>query len=140
MISFISDKNFFFIDVIDDRKKILLLFSHPHPDVAAIKESLESHDQYEVHSHWVSDFNKENLNFYKHHDYSLIISHQLSSEEKLEYLARYDTKPIWYIIGSNSDLNIFNQKQNFIKFKNTNNSFEFANVSLNRNFSSFLIK
>ena len=49
----------YFIDVIDDRKKILILFSNPHPDIAAIKESLETHDQYEVYVKWVSDSNKQ---------------------------------------------------------------------------------
>ena len=37
----VNNQQAFFIDVIDDRKKVLLLFSTPHPDVGVIKESVE---------------------------------------------------------------------------------------------------
>jgi hypothetical protein len=129
----------FFIDVVDDRKKILLLFSHHHPDVAAIKESLESNDQYQVHSHWLSDLNSKKFNYNDDNAYSLIIAHQLSTESEFNTLNYYQKTPIFHIIGSRSNLNTFNQFQDFIKFKNLNNSFEYSNVSLNTAFSSFLI-
>ena len=47
--------------------------------------------------------------------------------------------PIWYIVGSNSDLNLFNQSQDLTVFENTNSSFEHANVVLNQNFLPFTI-
>ena len=136
--TFNNEKDFF-IDVIDDRKRILLLFSHHHPDIAAIQESLASHDQYEVHSHWLSDLNPKQFNYTEHNGYSLIIAHQLSTESELNKLKYYNKVPILHIIGSRSNLNTFNQFQDFIKFKNIDKSFEYSNVSLNTTFSSFLI-
>ena len=136
--TFNNEKDFF-IDVIDDRKRILLLFSHHHPDIAAIQESLASHDQYEVHSHWLSDLNPKQFNYTENNGYSLIIAHQLSTESELNKLKYYNKVPILHIIGSRSNLNTFNQFQDFIKFKNIDKSFEYSNVSLNTTFSSFLI-
>ena len=72
-------------------------------------------------------------------DYSLIISHQLATDYELDILNNYKDTPIWYIVGSQSDLNKFNKTQSFVNFDNVQTDFEFANVSLNSNFSSFLI-
>ena len=135
----LNNEKDFFIDVIDDRKRILLLFSHHHPDIAAIQESLASHDQYEVHSHWLSDLNPKQFNYTENNGYSLIIAHQLSTESEFNKLKYYNKVPILHIIGSRSNLNTFNQFQDFIKFKNIDKSFEYSNVSLNTTFSSFLI-
>jgi hypothetical protein len=60
----------FIVDVIDTREKILILASAPHPDVAAIKESIESGQSYEVETAY-SDFNKPLK------PYSLIIFHNI---------------------------------------------------------------
>lgn len=62
----------FIVDVIDTREKILILSEAPHPDVAAIKESLESSQTYEVETSSAFDFNKPLK------PYSLIILHGLS--------------------------------------------------------------
>ena len=140
-----SDKNqlnnnkYFFIDIIDDRKKILLLFSTPHPDITAIKESLEAQDQYQVDSYWLSDLNLKKSDFSRLDEYSLIIAHQISNYDDIELLNSFQTKPIWYIIGSNSNLDKFNKHQDIIKFENQKSTFEYNTVALNKNFSSFLI-
>jgi hypothetical protein len=60
----------FVVDVIDTREKILILASAPHPDVAAIKESIESGQSYEVETAY-SDFNKPLK------PYSLVILHNM---------------------------------------------------------------
>ncbi|MBF25400.1 MAG: hypothetical protein CMP49_02635 [Flavobacteriales bacterium] len=135
----LNNKKYFFIDIIDNRKKILLLFSTPHPDVTAIKESLDAQDQYQVDSYWVSQENLSKIDYSKLDEYSLIIAHQLSNINDIELLSSVQDKPIWYIIGSNSKLDVFNNQQQMIVFENQNNIFEFNNVSLNKNFSSFLI-
>jgi len=134
-----NNSKMFFIDVIDDRKKILLLFSSPHPDVGAIKESLESYDQYEVHTYWCSRLNNHHFDNTKTNDYSLIIAHQLSNSEICTAFPKHQNQPIWHIVGSNTDLYNFNNMQNFVQFQKTNNSFEFSHVALNKNFSSFIV-
>jgi hypothetical protein len=62
----------FSIEVIDAKEKILILAQSPHPDIAAIKQSLESNENYEVNYFEIDKF-KGNLNAY-----SLVILHQLN--------------------------------------------------------------
>jgi len=124
----------FFIDVIDDRKKILILFDNHHPDIEAIKSALEYFDQYRVETEWVKDFDKsEKIQNYK--DYSLIILHQVPIVEQLTNI----DIPIWYILGKNSNLDSFNSIQDFVYFPTTDTSFELVNFEVNDNFSSFII-
>lgn len=127
----------FFLDVIDDRKKILILYANPHPDVNAIKHGLENFDQYEVDAKWLQDVNSssKSVNYNK---YSLIIMHQLSQRDILDNMFLKDT-PIWYIVGVNSDLALFNDSQKNVTFIESNAAFEFSNFELNRNFSAFSI-
>jgi hypothetical protein len=47
----------FVIEVIDTREKIAIISSAPHPDVAAIKESIEENQNYEVETFLLNDFN-----------------------------------------------------------------------------------
>lgn len=136
----VNNKKAFFIDVIDDRKKILLLFSTPHPDVGVIKESLELHDQYELDVKRISTTKNDLLDVDIHNDYSLVILHQLNQEKNINTIFNLNSQtPVWYIIGKNSDLTSFNNNQNFVKFMNEDNSFEYENTIVNRNFSSFLM-
>ena len=126
----------FFIDVINDRKKILLLFANHHPDVAAIQESLESFEQYELHTYWLNDLVRNNMSF-DQNDYSLLILHQVSSHELINN--NFNNTPKWYVVSANSNLSTFNQDQIFTSFRNTQNSSEYANLSLNRSFSLFVV-
>ena len=59
----------FIVDVIDNREKILILAQAPHPDIAALKESIETNESYEVESALISNFTKPLK------PYSLIIFH-----------------------------------------------------------------
>lgn len=134
-----NNSSFFFMDVIDNRQKILLLFSTPHPDVEAIKESLSSYDQYEVHAYWLSSLNNKNLDYIKKDQYDLMITHQLSDSRYFNKIQYNNDVPTWHILGSNTDLAMFNKMHNSLQFNYDDNSFEFANVTLNKNFSSFVI-
>lgn len=60
----------FMIDVIDNREKILILAGAPHPDIAAISESIGSTQTYEVEVALAGNFTKPLK------PYSLVILHQ----------------------------------------------------------------
>ena len=60
----------FVIDVIDNREKVLILANAPHPDVAAIEQSISSAQTYEVEVGLINDFTKPLK------PYSLVILHQ----------------------------------------------------------------
>ena len=60
----------FVIDVIDNREKVLILANAPHPDIAALEQSISSAQTYEVDVALINDFTKPLK------PYSLIILHQ----------------------------------------------------------------
>lgn len=60
----------FMIDVIDNREKILILYNAPHPDIAAIEQSISTSQTYEVDVENINGFTKPLK------PYALIILHQ----------------------------------------------------------------
>ena len=97
-----------YVDVLDARQKILLLYNGPHPDISVIKQLIESNRNYEVKASLLSDLPKLKLT-----DYSLIILYQTASNSSGE-LQSFITKskvPVWYIAGAQTDLPQLNSEQ-----------------------------
>ncbi len=91
-----------FIDVLDAREKILILSDDPHPDVAAIKLSIEANQNYEVESYTIDEFDKPLKK------YNLIILHSLPSIRNTasKILTEINTSniPVWLFSGANTML------------------------------------
>lgn len=90
-----------YIDVLDDRQKILLLAQAPHPDVAALKQSLDLLEGYSTEVAYAGSYTG------KPEDHDLIILHQLPSSNSaiqpiLQRIAEKNI-PTWIILGQNSD-------------------------------------
>jgi len=102
-----------FIDVLDARQKIVILSDAPHPDVAAIKQTLESNQNYEVESYMSADFNKPLKK------YNLVILHQLPNARNpsSKIMAELNDSgiPVWLFSGANTifkaDLSVASQSQ-----------------------------
>jgi hypothetical protein len=92
-----------FIDILDARQKVLILGNAPHPDIAAIKESLEANQNYEVESYNLDDFDRSIKK------YNLLILHQIPNSGKpaikLINEIKADNIPVWLISGANSIFN-----------------------------------
>ena len=91
-----------FIDVLDARQKIVILSDAPHPDIAAIKLSIGSNQNYEVESYVLDDFDKPLKK------YNLVILHSLPSARNaaskiLTELNASDV-PVWSFSGANAML------------------------------------
>jgi hypothetical protein len=102
----------FIVDVIDTREKILILASAPHPDVAAIKESIESGQTYEVETGY-SDFNKPLK------PYSLVILHNIQlANSRIAIELTNNKQPFLVVVPKPSDnlpglkINITSAKMN----------------------------
>lgn len=91
-----------FIDVLDARQKVLILSDAPHPDVAAIKQSIEANQNYEVESFTAENFDQSLKK------YNLIILHSLPSSKnpatKLIADITAADLPVWSISGANTIL------------------------------------
>lgn len=95
----------FYIDVLDNRNKILLLSGAPHPDLTALKSILEKDENVQVKisnsTQWKDEFNSSDL----------VIWYEPGVEFSKETLDKLTTlkKPIFYFIGSNTPASVINQ-------------------------------
>lgn len=120
----------FFVEVVDEQTKVLLIAASPHPDIAAIKEALENVPQYQTEVHFGNDL-PANLN-----QYALIIAHQVPSVTGATLAA--SNIPTWFILGKQSNLNAFNQQQTLLKVAGGGNANDVLPL-LNPGFSYFTI-
>lgn len=100
-----NNRESFFIDVLDSRQQVLLLYKAPHPDVQALKAAISSHANYQVTAEQGSDFTGEMG------DYNLVIFHQLPNGSSSAALCEAATEagvPAWYIWGSGTNFREFN--------------------------------
>lgn len=88
------------VEVIDGHQKVAIIAAVPHPDVAALRASLESNSNYEVEFFLSKDFKGDAG------DYSLLVLHQLPSkanELDVQKLLASGT-PAIFVIGTQTDL------------------------------------
>jgi len=135
----ISEKNnvqHIFIDVIDARQKILIAAAGPHPDITALKQAIILNKNFDVKVAIAEDMNTVALG-----DYGLVILYQLPS-------IMYDAAPfmnklnatnvaVWYILGAQSNLNLFNQVQKQVKLSGSNNTLQETFSTVNTGFTAF---
>ena len=112
-ISYVNNQYDVFIDVLNSKKKILMVAQDPHPDIAAIKKSIERNQFYEVDAYNYQDFQRSiGINASKLKNYQLVILHQLPGNEQnasqLITMLRENEIPVLYILGNQSSLNVFN--------------------------------
>jgi hypothetical protein len=98
-----------YVEVLDARQKILLVYNSPHPDINVIKQGIESNSNYEVKAVLASD-----IGTIKPNDYSLIILHQLTAGSLPNQILKSKIS-LWYMLGSQSDVPGFDNEQKAIK-------------------------
>lgn len=95
-----------YIEVVENKQKILILASAPHPDLSALKNAIESSPNYEVtvdpDGQWEGRLNAFNL----------VILHNIPSVNGIGNAAikqiEQSNLPCWYILGSATAINSFN--------------------------------
>lgn len=95
-----------FVEVLEARQKILILYDAPHPDISAIRQTLELLENYEV---VIQDASKYNGN---PAEFNLVVLHQVPSvrQSHATLLRKLNEAnlPLLHILGSGTDLNVFN--------------------------------
>ena len=126
-----------FVEVKEMRQKIALVASSPHPDLAALKRSLENSNNYQADLFMSGDFNE------KVTDYSLFILHQLPSStsqtHRLTDEIIQSKIPVLFILGAQSDLSRLNQLKTGISLSGFNQSTNEALPLLNKDFPLFML-
>ncbi len=124
-----------FIDVLNNRQKILILADAPHPDLGALKESIEKKKNYLAEIQYAGKL-KGKLT-----DYDLVILHQLPSKTHpvKTLLSTLEEKeiPVLYILGRTSGSAGFNQHFKGFNIQSAVGNFEEARMDINPSFSLF---
>lgn len=136
-VSYANNSKDIFIDVLDGRQKVLILANAPHPDVAAIKNALESNENYEVNTFLTEDFNRSMQ------DYNLVILHQLPSEKNSMQKILVDIDkakvPVLFVLGNQTSVSMFNNAQSELSVPASNGKMNDVTSVLSKDFSLFTV-
>lgn len=97
-----------YVEVLDARQKVLLIYNSPHPDITVIKQAIETNRNYELKTIAADDLAQIKLS-----DYNLLILHQLQAAKYLQ-LQKFITDgriPVWIMAGAQTTAQDFNQQQ-----------------------------
>ncbi len=126
-----------FVDVLDGKQKIALIAQSPHPDISALKQSIENNQNYEVEQFLLKDMKKSVR------EYGLLILHQLPDKQgaslPLLQQAKEAKIPILFIVGQQTSLSVLSSQQNGLGIPVDNSRQTEATAYYNPNFSIFLL-
>ena len=124
-----------YIEVIDNRQKILILANAPHPDITAIAEAMRLQANYEVTVQTVDQFT-DNVN-----KFDMLIAYQIPSlggRGNNVVQEAYKSKiPCWFILGAQNDFNAFNAFGSGFSLNGYQSKLSDISASLNPAFSYF---
>ncbi|HSZ25828.1 MAG TPA: hypothetical protein VK766_08930 [Cytophagaceae bacterium] len=125
-----------YVDIIENKEKILLIASSPHPDIKAIRAAIEKKENYEFH------LVIPGIHEYKEDKYDLIILHQLpdySSTAKniVDKIIKEDHS-LLFVIGNQTNLNQFNTSNKLLTILSRQGQKDLVLPSFNSNFDRFI--
>lgn len=127
-----------FVDVLDDRRKVLVLENAPHPDVAAIAEAMRGIEGYSLEVRTPATFTG------KIAGYDLVVLHQLPTAQAAmqDLLKQIDERhiPTWTILGQASDLRQASGPATGIDIQGGRGSYNDVQASVDKNFSLFTLE
>lgn len=125
----------FYIRIENTKKNILILANSPHPDISAIKQSLQTNKSFEVQVEYAQNVNNNTLR-----NADLIILHQLPSltQSVNVLMNEINDKPVFFILGAQSNLNQFSDRQSLLKVS-SNGQLKEVTAVLNSSFSAFVV-
>ena len=122
-----------FVEVVSEKKNILLAAAAPHPDVNAIREALSGLEGYNVvvrtGDNMPSSFS----------DYQVVILHSLPSQSNLLSQLAAAKKSVWLIMGANANNAAFNQLQNLARLNVNPQNLQNLFASYNPSFTAFTL-
>lgn len=132
-LNYTNNKRVFYIEVIDSRNKILLLANAPHPDIAAMKQVLESDLNNQVSTALMKDWNKE-VN-----GYQLIVWHDPSNGFDPAIVNAIQTKkiPMLYFIGPSTANSVLQKLNIGVTVTGKNYQADEIQGSFNKGFQQF---
>lgn len=133
----VNNSKDFFVDVLDARQKLLILANAPHPDISALKQTLERNKNYLVTVAYIKDL-KVNVA-----DFDFVVLHNLpsSTNDASAVLNVLNARKIsrMFIVGTQTNLPRFNQVQPLLAIQGDQRNTNDVQGILNPNFSLFTV-
>ncbi|MEW4924471.1 VWA domain-containing protein [Algibacter sp. 2305UL17-15] len=129
----INNSQNFAVEVIDQKTKMALVSDFPHPDLGALKKSIESNEQRSVEI--IDPYTILN----QINDFQLVILHQPNIKFKSLYdVLKTENKNKFTIIGTKTDLSFLNNNVTEFQHDITNQTEDFQ-PKLNLNYAPFIV-
>lgn len=126
-----------FIEVLESKQKILILAQAPHPDIGALKQTIENNQNYEVKTSFLENFNAV-VN-----EYNLIILYQLPSKDDaaLNIINKIKEQkiPVLFIVGAQTLMPAFNNLKTGVSITGSGNKTSEVQGIFAPDFSLFIL-
>ncbi len=126
-----------YIDIVDNKQKVLIAAPSPHPDIKAIQAALSAKENIEV-SLFIPGISE-----YKTETYSLIIFHHFpdgTAIGKKEFDALVAMKtPKWYIVSNQTAITAFNQVNSLMQIQTRSAQKDLVFGEVNSSFDRFIM-
>ncbi len=136
-VSTVNNVRDIYVEVIESKQKVLVVGNAPHPDLGAIKLSLESSRNYTVKIVTAEQFDG-NVN-----EYNLVVLHNLPSTAHpvKDLISKINTSsvPVWYILGTQVSVPLFNSLATGLEIKDNIDKSNPVEARVNSNFSLFTV-
>lgn len=131
-----------FVEVVEGKKKILVVASSPHPDVKALRDVIDKNSNYEFILHTPSIDKKESRVF-RPEEIDLAIFHQApdlrgKTNALFQQFATSKTS-LLIILGQQSDLRQIEKQNMPVKFEGAPRDFDEVTPVVNTAFSNFIV-
>ena len=105
-----------FVEVIDGRQNVLIIANSPHPDIAALRQSIEINRNYEVKVAFAEDLDASDIG-----KAGLVILHQIPSlnNPAKTLLTQLAGKPVLFVLGAQSSTGIFSSSQSVLNINSS---------------------
>lgn len=134
--SLANNRRDIFFDVLDSRKKIKLVYSGPHPDIAAIQRAVQSNKNYQFESEpYSTSINLQETDLLILHN----LPNNIAASGNLLSLAENSKTPILFIVGHATNTRIFQQPKYGCAFYQRGGNSE-VQTYINPNFNDFIIE
>ncbi|MEQ8905526.1 hypothetical protein [Ekhidna sp.] len=128
-----NNRSNIFMEVIDGRQRILIVANSPHPDIKAIRSTLEATGNYETQV-YIPQINDEKPN----EIFDVVVFHGAFTSG-INYIPK-ESPGLWYILSNESSITSVNKILPYIKIERRGSQPDKVVGSFNQNFSKFKIE
>ncbi|MBL4669405.1 MAG: hypothetical protein JKY30_09105 [Flavobacteriales bacterium] len=133
-ISVVNNVKDIYIEVLDGRENILIIANAPHPDIKALKLSIENNENYKVTNLLMADFDGNT------EAYSLVIVHQIPNTITPALKKVLDGEmSVLYILGNQTVINNYNSLNVGLNILKSGNRFNEILPAVAANFPLFTL-